>query len=80
MEDTTLNGYILVTANPCISDYDDSTMMHCCSSFHPQSSIFESNSNQCNQHFVTKQSFHKTRRPRHLDKIDDVPAVIDASS
>lgn len=83
MNETNSNDYILIKANPVISDYDDREYMSC-GLHEPQfnknqinayafNNLIESNANR---HLVTTSQLLNPQRPRSLDKIEIVPAVV----
>lgn len=89
MNDTMYNDYILIKANPVISDYDDGKITHCYNfhhrpSYHPQNNFNENTpapnnfvESTSNGHLMTtRQSLNNSQRPRSLDKIEIVPAVV----
>lgn len=82
MNDTAYNDYILIKANPVISDYDDRKITHRCNSHQSQLNILavnnlsESNANGSNRHWVTTRQLFNSQRPRSLDTIEIVPAAV----
>lgn len=86
MNDTTYNDYILIKANPVISDYDDRKITNCCNAHQSQpyanqnilapNNFVESHANGSNGHFVTTRQLLNSQRPRSLDTIEMVPAVV----
>lgn len=90
MNGTAYSDYILIKANPVISDYDDEKVRHCCNSHQtsyqpPNNSnentlapnnVVESSSNGSNGHLVTTRQLLNSQRPRSLHKIEIVPAVV----
>lgn len=68
MKHTVVNDYILIKANPCISDYDDT---HYYDSSHAVNNAYESNG-----HLVTTKQLLHSQRPKNFDKIEIVPAIV----
>lgn len=86
MNDTTYNDYILIKANPVISDYDDDRKItHRCNSrqYYPRTksseNTVESNNYSelsSNRQLVTSRHLLNSQRPKSFDKIEIVPAVV----
>lgn len=91
MNDTAYNDYILIKASPVISDYDDRKITHYGNSYQPSHQpqnnsnrntfalndfIESAATNGSNGHLVTTRQLLNSQRPRSLDKIEMVPAVV----
>lgn len=84
MNESNSNDYILIKANPVISDYDDRKFINCSHLHEPQLNSNQINVHELNNsyesrsngHSVTTSKFLYPQRPRSLDKIEFVPAVV----